>query len=73
MCRKGDREIPGQPSLRSHKDLHAPLFHDEAWLLEVTSGKVAKGDTLGSNEVQTLDEDGETVSLTSDCLQLRRR
>eukprot|EP00971_Amphidinium_carterae_P096520 1910192-Amphidinium_carterae.1 len=76
---KGDRRSGAtrfaHPSCRansvlSDKELHAPLLDDESWLSDAhTSGTEAKGDTFGSTKAEALGEDGETASLSTDCLQ----
>eukprot|EP00971_Amphidinium_carterae_P230350 4571575-Amphidinium_carterae.1 len=43
----------------------APFFDDEFWLSEERAGLDAEGDALGIQKV----EDGDTVSLSTDCLR----
>eukprot|EP00971_Amphidinium_carterae_P152465 3021526-Amphidinium_carterae.1 len=43
----------------------APFFDDKFWFSEDLAGLDAEGDALGIQKV----EDGDTVSLSTDCLQ----
>eukprot|EP00971_Amphidinium_carterae_P136106 2696984-Amphidinium_carterae.1 len=56
-------------SALSSKELHAPLCDEETWLTEGFSGAFAKRATLRNNKDEVWGEDGETASLTSECLQ----
>eukprot|EP00971_Amphidinium_carterae_P233446 4633195-Amphidinium_carterae.1 len=49
---------------------HLSLMIDEAWLSDAQTFETdAKRGTLGNTSVEALGEDGETASLSTDCLQ----
>eukprot|EP00971_Amphidinium_carterae_P146395 2901658-Amphidinium_carterae.1 len=76
---KGNREVPVLPALVTERlltnqlsitELQTPLLDDETWLSDAqTSETDAKEGTIGSTKVEALGEDGDTASLSTDCLQ----
>eukprot|EP00971_Amphidinium_carterae_P026324 519190-Amphidinium_carterae.1 len=68
LYQKNNREVPMLPTL-SIRELQAPILDDEAWCSDAqTSETDARAGTLGT-KVEALGEDGETASLSTDCLQ----